>query len=182
MSSLRLTEDATSDADRDTLAPLPLPTPWGGVSGGSVVGGVAGGGAGAGAGGGGGSGAAPHIPYYPTGYAPMSYTYSSDPLGAGPMPSSTFTYGREGSVHSGSGTVIIICCASFMWFSNLKLLPNISGSSGSDVRSGLMGGDRSQPPSLLGAVNPVGPGIHGSSSSSGSSSTSGNTFRQSSRR
>lgn len=48
------------------------------------------------------------------------------------------------------------------------------GSSGSDVRSGLMGGDRSQPPSLLGAVNPVGPGIHGSSSSSGSSTT-GNT-------
>ncbi len=42
------------------------------------------------------------------------------------------------------------------------------------MRSGLMGGDRSQPPSLLGAVNPVGPGIHGSSSSSGSSTT-GNT-------
>ena len=55
------------------------------------------------------------------------------------------------------------------------------GSSGSDVRSGLMGGERSQPPSLLGAVNPVGPGIHGSSSSSGSSTT-GNTFRPSSRR
>lgn len=47
----------------------------------------------------------------------------------------------------------------------------VLGSSGSDVRSGLVGGERSQPASLLGAVNPVGPGLHGSSSSSGSSTT-----------
>ncbi|XP_032780007.1 segment polarity protein dishevelled homolog DVL-3 isoform X2 [Daphnia magna] len=132
VSALRLTDDTTSEADRDTLAPLPLPTPWGSGPGATVPG-----------------GATPHIPYYPTGYAPMPYSYSSDPLGSAPVQSTTFTYGREGSVHSGSG------------------------SSGSDVRSGLMGGDRSQPPSLLvGAVNPVGPGIHGSSSSSGSSTGS----------
>jgi len=136
VSSLRLTEDVISESDRDTLAPLPLPTPWGGMPSGGT--------------GGGGSSATPHIPYYPTGYAPMSYSYSSDPLGTAPLAPSTFSYGREGSVHSGSG------------------------SSGSDVRSGLMGGERSQPPSLLGAVNPVGPGLHGSSSSSGSSTT-GNT-------
>lgn len=80
-----MTEDAVSEADRDTLAPLPLPTPWGGMPGGSV-----------------GGSATPHIPYYPTGYAPMSYSYSSDPLGTAPLPS-TFSYGREGSVHSGSG-------------------------------------------------------------------------------
>merc|ERR1712071_682999 len=133
VSSLRLTEDVISESDRDTLAPLPLPTPWGGMPSGGT--------------GGGGSSATPHIPYYPTGYAPMSYSYSSDPLGTAPLAPSTFSYGREGSVHSGSG------------------------SSGSDVRSGLMGGERSQPPSLLGAVNPVGPGLHGSSSSSGSSTT-----------
>ncbi|EFX79289.1 dishevelled-like protein [Daphnia pulex] len=131
VSALRLTDDTTSEADRDTLAPLPLPTPWGSGPGATGAG-----------------GATPHIPYYPTGYAPMPYSYSSDPLGSAPVQSTTFTYGREGSVHSGSG------------------------SSGSDVRSGLMGGDRSQPPSLLGAVNPVGPGIHGSSSSSGSSTGS----------
>lgn len=132
VSALRLTDDTSSEADRDTLAPLPLPTPWGSGPGATVPG-----------------GATPHIPYYPTGYAPMPYSYSSDPLGSAPVQSTTFTYGREGSVHSGSG------------------------SSGSDVRSGLMGGDRSQPPSLLvGAVNPVGPGIHGSSSSSGSSTGS----------
>jgi hypothetical protein len=41
-----------------------------------------------------------------------------------------------------------------------------------------MGGDRSQPPSLLGAVNPVGPGIHGSSSSSGSSTGNTVSLRQ----
>jgi len=132
VSSLRLTEDGVSESDRDTLAPLPLPTPWGGMAGGSV----------------GGSTATPHIPYYPTGYAPMSYSYSSsEPLATAPLAPSTFSYGREGSVHSGSG------------------------SSGSDVRSGLVGGERSQPASLLGAVNPVGPGLHGSSSSSGSSTT-----------
>jgi len=132
VSSLRLTEDGVSESDRDTLAPLPLPTPWGGMAGGSV----------------GGSAATPHIPYYPTGYAPMSYSYSSsDPLATAPLAPSTFSCGREGSVHSGSG------------------------SSGSDVRSGLVGGERSQPASLLGAVNPVGPGLHGSSSSSGSSTT-----------
>ncbi|XP_059352330.1 segment polarity protein dishevelled homolog DVL-3-like isoform X1 [Daphnia carinata] len=134
VSALRLTDDAASEADRDTLAPLPLPTPWGSGPGATVAG-----------------AATPHIPYYPTGYAPMPYSYSSDPLGSAPVQSTTFTYGREGSVHSGSG------------------------SSGSDVRSGLMGGDRSQPPSLLGAVNPVGPGIHGSSSSSGSRSSDGDS-------
>ncbi|KAK4023511.1 hypothetical protein OUZ56_008916 [Daphnia magna] len=138
VSALRLTDDTTSEADRDTLAPLPLPTPWGSGPGATVPG-----------------GATPHIPYYPTGYAPMPYSYSSDPLGSAPVQSTTFTYGREGSVHSGSG------------------------SSGSDVRSGLMGGDRSQPPSLLvGAVNPVGPGIHGSSSSSGSSTGNTVSLRQ----
>jgi len=139
VAALRLTDDTASEADRDTLAPLPLPapSPWGGM----------GSGAGGSSSSASTSGGVPHIPYYPTGYAPMSYSYSSDPLGGATLPS-TFSYGgREGSVHSGSG------------------------SSGSDGRSGLMGGDRSQPPSLLGAVNPVGPGIHGSSSSSGSSTT-----------
>jgi len=91
VSALRLTDDATSEADRDTLAPLPLPNSWG--AGSVASSGVAGGA----------TGGTPHIPYYPTGYAPMSYTYSSDPLGSAQMPSSTFTYGREGSVHSGSG-------------------------------------------------------------------------------
>lgn len=88
VSALRLTDDATSEADRDTLAPLPLPTPWGNVPGATVAG-----------------AATPHIPYYPTGYAPMPYSYSSDPLGSGPVQTSTFSYGREGSVHSGSGKI-----------------------------------------------------------------------------
>lgn len=176
VSSLRLTDDATSEADRDTLAPLPLPTPWGGVPGGSIASGVSGGG-------GGGGGSTPHIPYYPAGYAPMTYAYSSDPLGSAPMPSTAFPYGREGSVHSGSGMDQNFM-SSFSWNCLVTLVILVcvpTGSSGSDVRSGLMGGERSQPPSLLGAVNPVGPGIHGSSSSSGSSTT-GNTFRPSSRR
>jgi hypothetical protein len=86
VSALRLTDDTTSEADRDTLAPLPLPTPWGSGPGATVAG-----------------AATPHIPYYPTGYAPMPYSYSSDPLGSAPVQSTTFTYGREGSVHSGSG-------------------------------------------------------------------------------
>ena len=87
VASLQLTDDTTSEADKDTLAPLPLPTPWGGGPAGSNA-----------------STTTPHIPYYPAGYAPMSYSYSSDPLGSAPMPSSSFAYGREGSVHSGSGT------------------------------------------------------------------------------
>ena len=88
VASLRLSDDTTSEADRDTLAPLPLPapSPWVGMAP-SVAGSTA---------------SAPHIPYYPTGYAPMSYSYSSDPLGGTAAPS-TFSYGREGSVHSGSG-------------------------------------------------------------------------------
>lgn len=102
VSSLRLTDDATSEVDRDTLAPLPLPTPWGSGPGATVAG-----------------AATPHIPYYPTGYAPMPYSYSSDPLGAAPVQTSTFTYGREGSVHSGSGISF------YIYFNcDISLLPN----------------------------------------------------------
>ena len=95
VAALRLTDDTASEADRDTLAPLPLPapSPWGGM----------GSGAGGSSSSASTSGGVPHIPYYPTGYAPMSYSYSSDPLGGATLPS-TFSYGgREGSVHSGSG-------------------------------------------------------------------------------
>lgn len=119
MAALSLADDKAAEADRDTLAPLPAPTapclPWGAMSvagGGSsvsVAGGLVGPASGAGSVVGGAAGAAasvagsgaPHIPYYPTGYAPMSYSYSSDPLAG------SFAYGaghREGSVHSGSGT------------------------------------------------------------------------------
>ena len=106
VSSLRLTDEGTSETDRDTLAPLPMPTPW---SGGGAASSISAGG----------GGSTPHIPYYPTGYAPMSYTYSSDPLGSGPMPSSTFVYGREGSVHSGSGMIckpiLLICVQNYLF-------------------------------------------------------------------
>lgn len=187
VAALSLADDKAAEADRDTLAPLPAPTapclPWGAMSvagGGSsvsVAGGLVGPASGAGSVVGGAAGAAasvagsgaPHIPYYPTGYAPMSYSYSSDPLAG------SFAYGaghREGSVHSGS--VVGATLPSTFTYGGQRegSVHSGSGSSGSDGRSGLMGGDRSQPPSsLLGAVNPVGPGIHGSSSSSGSSTT-----------
>lgn len=96
VASLRLTDDAASEADRDTLAPLPLPSaPWGGGPG--STGGIS-------------HSNPPHVPYYPTGYAPMPYSYSSDPLGGTTLPS-TFSYGREGSVHSGSGKIRFFWCA-----------------------------------------------------------------------
>ncbi|XP_076043044.1 segment polarity protein dishevelled isoform X2 [Oratosquilla oratoria] len=75
LAGLKLDEDTLSEADRDTLAPLPPPSatsPWGG----------------------------PHMPYAgtyvppATGYAPMPFNYTNE----------SYTFNREGSTNSGSGS------------------------------------------------------------------------------
>lgn len=75
LASLKLGEDDTlSEADRDTLAPLPPPSaasPWGG----------------------------PHMPYAgtyvppATGYAPMPFNYTNE----------SYAFNRDSSTNSGSG-------------------------------------------------------------------------------
>lgn len=85
LAGLKLGEDDTlSEADRDTLAPLPPPSgtsPWGG----------------------------PHMPYAgtyvppATGFTPMPFNYTNE----------SFAFNRDGSTNSGSGNtwwfVIVLC-------------------------------------------------------------------------
>lgn len=81
MAALKLQDDdAVSEADRDTLAPLPPPTsgtPWGGQM--------------------------PYSGCYTpqvTGYTPMPFNYNET--------ASFASFVRDGSVHSGSGIYLII--------------------------------------------------------------------------